>query len=221
MNETLLVNESEADAPESAVSLHPGGEATLPNYHENNILSEQYGTHADTKPDGDVPEHTHDGLPDCYELHAPEGMEFDTVLVEQFTPVAKELGLNNAQAQKLADLYGTRVQATCQDQLEQWSEMGKTAESRVRADAELGGMGEAFKRKRDVMQRGLASLPQGDELAEAIQTGGAVHPNNLGLLRLLYREGLRISPDDFHGGGRMPQAPRDFQAVLYPKDTNK
>jgi len=232
MNEILLTNNSEpttvdSSAPEGGDFTASGSGTSLANYHEGNILSADYrraaGELGDNAAGGDEPhgapgaDNAH-GLPDVYELQAPEGMEFDTVMAAQFTPVAKELGLNNAQAQKLADLYCSRVQATCHEQLEQWSEMGKAAESRVREDVELGGGDEAFLRKRDIMKHGLANLPEGDELAEAISAGGAVHPNNLGLLRLLYREGLRISPDDFHGGGRTPRAPRDPAAILYPND---
>ena len=50
-------------------------------------------------------------VPEKYELKAPDGMKLDDKLVEGFAPIAKDFGLNNAKAQKLADLYATHVQA--------------------------------------------------------------------------------------------------------------
>ena len=46
------------------------------------------------------------GVPEKYELKAPEGMELDDGLIEASTPIFKEIGLTNEQAQKLVDLNG-------------------------------------------------------------------------------------------------------------------
>ncbi|MDD1107598.1 peptidase, partial [Klebsiella pneumoniae] len=43
--------------------------------------------------------------PEKYEFTAPEGAELDSKAVELFEPVARELGLSNDQAQKLAGLW--------------------------------------------------------------------------------------------------------------------
>jgi len=48
-------------------------------------------------------------VPEAYTLTAGEGVELDKAMVEQATPIFKELGLNNAQAQKVVDLYANTV----------------------------------------------------------------------------------------------------------------
>ena len=59
----------------------------------------------DTKTDDKTKDDKAAGPPEKYDLKAPEGYEIDAKLVEEFTPIAKELGLTNEQAQKLTDLY--------------------------------------------------------------------------------------------------------------------
>jgi hypothetical protein len=46
-----------------------------------------------------------DAVPEKYEFKLPEGVQQDEALFGQFTPIAKELGLSNAKAQKLVDLF--------------------------------------------------------------------------------------------------------------------
>ena len=43
--------------------------------------------------------------PEKYELKAPEGYEIDAKVLEEVTPIFKELGLDNAAAQRLADVW--------------------------------------------------------------------------------------------------------------------
>lgn len=44
-------------------------------------------------------------VPEKYEFKAPEGYEIDPAVVEKATPLFKELGLNQDQAQKIFDIY--------------------------------------------------------------------------------------------------------------------
>ena len=44
-------------------------------------------------------------VPDKYDFKAPEGQKLDDKLIAEATPIFKELGLDNAQASKLVDLY--------------------------------------------------------------------------------------------------------------------
>ncbi len=59
----------------------------------------------DTKTDNKTKDDKAAGPPEKYDLKAPEGYEIDPKMVEEFTSIAKELGLTNEQAQKLTDLY--------------------------------------------------------------------------------------------------------------------
>src|SRR5262245_60440079 len=49
------------------------------------------------------------GAPEKYEFKAPEGVTLDTGLVNDFTPLAKELGMSQDAAQKVVDLYASKV----------------------------------------------------------------------------------------------------------------
>lgn len=67
-------------------------------------------------PDGKAPEPTSTSTPDpakpdptkapaAYEFKAPEGYTLDPKLVEEVTPIFKEMGLDQAQAQRLFDIH--------------------------------------------------------------------------------------------------------------------
>lgn len=51
-------------------------------------------------------------VPEAYDLKVPEGMDIDKVLLEKVSPIFKEIGLTNEQAQKLADVYAPYVKST-------------------------------------------------------------------------------------------------------------
>ena len=45
------------------------------------------------------------GAPEKYDIKVPEGMTLDQTSLDKVSPIFKEIGLNNEQAQKLADAY--------------------------------------------------------------------------------------------------------------------
>lgn len=57
-------------------------------------------------------------IPEKYEFKVPEGMTLDTAAVEKFSPVFKELGLDQKGAQKLVDAYVPYLQEQIKGQLE-------------------------------------------------------------------------------------------------------
>lgn len=77
--------------------------------------------------------------PEKYEFKPAEGQELDAEAVKAFEPIARELNLSNEQAQKLVDVYGSKIMpklveqqaAQWQQQIEQWAEQ-------VKADKDLG-----------------------------------------------------------------------------------
>lgn len=56
------------------------------------------------KPDADATK-----VPDAYDFKAPDGYTIDTKLVETVTPIFKEMGLNQEQAQKLFDVHANAL----------------------------------------------------------------------------------------------------------------
>lgn len=157
--------------------------------------------------------------PESYELAAPEGMALDEAMLAEFTPVARELGLSNEQAQELADAYARRMQALADGQVEDWNRQTETLAEAVLKDREIGGDTAGFAAKRAVMKRGLASL--GDaELGRAVEEGRPIHPNSPGLLRALYRLGRAAAEDGFAEGGLAAappgSGPQAWARSLYP-----
>lgn len=138
-----------SDASQSEQTPAQGAEAS----QGSTFLSEGAETEAgDTaeKGDGETAaeggdEKQETGAPENYtEFTFPEGVQPDTALVEAFTPVAKELGLSQENAQKLVDMYAQRQIADAQafmqsfqDTREGWrNEMKQWPNSaEVRADA--------------------------------------------------------------------------------------
>ena len=49
------------------------------------------------------------GVPEKYEIKAPEGMTLDETKISEFTPIAKELGLTNEGLQKLVDYQAKQI----------------------------------------------------------------------------------------------------------------
>lgn len=57
-------------------------------------------------------------VPEKYEVKLPEGMTLNTALVEKLTPVLREIGVSQANFQKLADVFAPQMQAQAQAQTE-------------------------------------------------------------------------------------------------------
>lgn len=79
------------------------------------------------------------GVPEKYELKMPEGMTLDQAALDAATPVFKELGLSSEQAQKLADVYASRMSGIMQQQREAWQKQHEGWVSTMKADPEFGG----------------------------------------------------------------------------------
>src|SRR6185437_10360924 len=63
----------------------------------------------ETTPSESVTEPKTDGPPESYDFKAPEGKELNSKFLDRATPVFKELGLSQANAQKLVDTYNELV----------------------------------------------------------------------------------------------------------------
>lgn len=146
------------------------------------------------------------GAPDKYEFKAPEGSQLDARAIEEFSPIARELGLSNDQAQKLVDLYSKNLseaigKVTGPDANKAVLD-AKNAEymRQAQSDPELGGkldqvkmdIGRAFDvinkpELRAAFQREMDASPEGNNpafvkmfhaLAKKVIEGKPVSPGN-------------------------------------------
>ena len=151
-----------------------------------------------------------EGPPEKYEFKLPDGMELDQQALAKFDPIARELNLNNEQAQKLADIYAERMAATVQDQQKQWSDtLGKWV-SDMKADKEIGG--EQFDTNVRHAQSAITKFGT-PELKSALDTYGmGNHPE---LVRVFARIGKAMAEDTFVQPGNAGQQ-GDQAKKLFP-----
>lgn len=171
----------------------------------------------DGKPaDGDKPadksddkEQKPEGAPEKYEFKPAEGQELDTSALEQFEPIAREMNLTNEQAQKMVDLYGTKIMPMVQQQqVEAWQKTTEQWAADVKADKEIGG--DKLTGNLSAAQRALAQFGT-PELKEYLEgTGLGNHPE---LVKAFVKIGKAMSEDGMVDGSNQGQ--RSAAEVLY------
>lgn len=159
------------------------------------------------------------GAPENYEFKAPEGLELDSGMVEQFTPIAKELNLTNDQAQKLVDLYAGQVQNLAKANVERWETLVSGWAESSKNDPEFGGknleisLGHA--------RKALKTLGD-DGLNQILAPPSAQNPNGMGLgnhpavIRLLARIGKGMGEDNTHIQNNQAPTQIDIARKMFP-----
>jgi len=146
------------------------------------------------------------------DFKVPDGMELDKGLLDEFTPLAKELKLPQDQAQKFVDLHAAwtkkqqeSVERAFQAGVDEWMASSK-------GDKEYGGA--KFDENLSVARTALQKFGT-NELREALElTGMGNHPE---MVRFMYRVGKAIGEDRMPSGG-MGSEPKekDPAKVLFP-----
>lgn len=149
--------------------------------------------------------------PDDYEAFTlPEGVEMDDGALDKFKPIAKEAGLDQANAQKFIDLYAQAVTDATESQQKVWADTQNDWVNQAKADPEIGGakfesnLGDA---KRALKQFGTPELDEAMAL-----TGAGNHPE---FIRLMSKVGKAISEDAMIPG-RAATGPKTAAEILYP-----
>ncbi|HCB2573870.1 TPA: peptidase [Citrobacter freundii] len=223
-----LCNEQPADggaAPAPSESSAPAADAPAPAADPAKTEGDkpQPGTEGD-KPQEDKPadgektadkpddkEQKQEGAPEKYEFKPAEGQELDAAALEQFEPIARELNLTNEQAQKMVDLYGTKIMPMVQQQqAEAWQKTTEQWAADVKADKEIGG--DNLTGNLSAAQRALAQFGT-PELKEYLEgTGLGNHPE---LVKAFVKVGKAMSEDGMVTGKESGQ--RSAAEVLYGK----
>jgi antitoxin component of RelBE/YafQ-DinJ toxin-antitoxin module len=130
------------------------------------------------KPEGDKPV-----VPEKYEFKAPENYTIDAKLLETATPIFKELGLTNDQAQKLVDIQVARELALAKGPADAYAATRADWQSKVKADPELQAAVSGDKTGIDAVKldigRAISTLPADLQASfrEAMDvTGAGDHP---------------------------------------------
>lgn len=126
--------------------------------------------------------------PEKYEFKAAEGQDLDAEAVKAFEPIAKELNLSNEQAQKLVDVYGSKIMPHVMKQIdEQWSRQSEQWAEQVRADKDLGSDASIGAAQKAMDKFGSPELKQ-----YLTETGLGNHPE---LVRIFANIGKAMSED--------------------------
>ena len=141
-----------------------------------------------------------------------EGMEIDTDAVTMATPLFKELGLDQAQAQKVVDVYSDLVQAGTQKQVDAFNEqVGKWRED-SKNDSEFGG--DKFDENIGFAQAAVNKFgtPELKQLMEDYGIGN--HPE---VIRFMVKVG-KLTAEDVPGDDTAgtPAKATDRVSILYP-----
>jgi hypothetical protein len=187
--ESLLTEGSAAASPEGKGE---GADGTKPESKEDKAGSETKGAEA----------------PEKYEFKMPEGVELDGDAAAEFSSLAKELKLSQADAQRVADIAAKMQQKQAERTVETvkgWAEQSK-------ADKEFGG--DNLKQNLAVAQKAIDTFGSSELKSLLNSTGLGNHPE---LIRFAFKAGKAISEDGFvKAGARAATPAASLEKRLYP-----
>ena len=146
-------------------------------------------------------------VPEAYEFTMPEGVALDKAASDEFSAVAKELKLDQATAQKVADVgikMAQRQQEVFEATKTAWAEQART-------DKDIGG--DKFDQSMAVALKTLNSFGS-PELKEVLNASGL--GNHPAVIKLLVNAGKAISEDGLVIGSPKSAAPGDTASKLFP-----
>lgn len=166
---------------------------------------------AEAKPAEAKPDEKAEGAPEQYaDFTAPEGIQLDAEIVDEFKAFAKEENLTQEKAQKFADLGAKIAQKTHDNYVKHIEATQVQWANDSRADKEFGG--DKLDANMAVAKKALDTFGS-PELSEMLRTSGlGNHPE---IVRAFYRVGNAISEDKLVPGGKAP-AGGDKLSKMYP-----
>jgi hypothetical protein len=165
-------------------------------------------------------------VPETYELTVPEGFEkLDADALAAATPVFKELGLSNEQANKLMPVAGEFAKKIIAERDQQFLgtilEQRKTWLNDARADKEIGGTNWDATMQASARALDRLGFPKGSPLRSALdESGFGNHPE---MIRLMARVGKAVGEDsDFvRSDANAAVKPKDDRELFYPGSTDR
>lgn len=144
--------------------------------------------------------------PKSYEFTMPKGVAIDKTAADEFTAIAKELKLNQADAQKVADV-GAKM---AQRQAEAHAQLVESWVESVKTDKEIGG--DKLAENLAVARKAIETFGT-PELKDVLNaTGFGNHP---AVIKAFYKAGMAISGDRFVSGS--PKGPEtDMAKKMFP-----
>lgn len=176
-----------ATPPVDPTATPPVDPAAKPDDGEGAKPGEGEGKKADGDKSGDDK-----GVPESYSFEAPEGVELDTVAVAEFSEIAKELKLSQADADRAV---GVAIKMA-QRQAEATAATVKGWADQCKADKEFGG--DNLDANVAIAQKAIDTFGTPELKAILAQSGWGNHPE---FVRFAYKAGKAMSDDTFAKGG--------------------
>lgn len=176
-------------------------------------------TSTETKPvEGEAPKPAdkpaEEAKPVEYTFKLPEGVEFKGELFDELKTTAKELGLTQEQAQRVADLGAKQAQGFAAQLLEQQKTLTTEWANQTTTDKEIGG--DKLPENLAVAKKALDTFGSPELKTLLNQSGLGNHPD---IVRFMVKAGRAISEDGKLITGSAAQADRAAKPIenrLYP-----
>lgn len=169
------------------------------------------GAGSDDDGDAGKSEGKDDGAPESYaDFTLPEGLKADAIALDKATPLFKELGLNQEQAQKLVDFEAERVQAMESAHRDAFAATTKEWAEAAQNDPDIGG--EKFEQNIAVALKGLERFGS-PELKQVLDTTGL--GNHPAMIKLAFNVGKLLKEDDPGTTGNSPKPQQSMADRMY------
>lgn len=154
-----------------------------------------------------------DGAPETYEAFTlPENVAIDEAALAKATPAFRDVGLSQAQAQKLVDVYVELQQGAAEQQVANFQKVVNDWTAEIKGDPEFGG--DNLAKSLSTAKTVLAKFGDAQLRNDLKEWGWGNHP---GLIRLLARVGANLSEDTLVNGDAAAQArPKSAAQQIYP-----
>ena len=172
------------------------------------------GESDNTESAGDDTDASSQTSPDTYaDFAMPEGVELDSALLAEATPLFKDLGLNQEQAQKLVDFQAKQVKASSESQVDAFNQLMNDWQDQSKNDKEFGG--DKFEENVGIARSAIDKFgtPELKQLLEEHGVGN--HPE---VIRFMVKVG-KLTAEDVPGGTTTATSvAQDRVSLLYPND---
>lgn len=163
------------------------------------------------------------GAPEKYEdFKVPEDFELVPEVMAKATPIFKELGLSQAGAQKLVDLYAEQGREAAEAPYKVWADTQEKWVNEIKADPELGSKLPEVRATVSKALDALGDVKMANEFKAAMDyTGAGNHP---AFIRAFYRLAQMVT-EGGHVAGKGPSpagqrgpgaAPESAAKAMYP-----
>lgn len=172
----------------------------------------QPSTDANAKP-GDKPAEP-PAVPEKYEFQLPDGVQLEGAALEELSGMAKELGLTQEQAQKVANLGAKQAQAFAAQLVEKQKTAAEEWATQTKSDKEVGG--EALGQNLSYAKKALDTFGTPELKKLLNESGLGNHPE---IVRAFVRAGKAISEDSRVLTGNAGQKVRESTPIehrIYP-----